>query len=238
MEIQDFEGFLTRGGYRFLDFGCSEGGSIEYAYKMFDNAWPGLGIDVNAKKIETAQGHGYDAINFDIMNIPNRKLVDFVTMSHVLEHLPDLKMADQFLRKSVAIARKFVFIRQPFFDADGWLAQRGLKLYWADWQNGHKNKMTSLDFYLTLNRMKSEGILNGFSIYFRDKISTSDHPAIHPINSPGDQHSYQLSLHPPKKMDISLENTFREIFVLVYIDDVNSPYFKNIKLDEKVIEVR
>ena len=236
MRDQDFELLVCKDEYHFFDFGCSTGECIDYAYQTFNNPGTGLGIDISEKKIEMAREKGHAAIAFDILKIPDRKLVEFVTMSHFLEHLPSVKIADQFLRKAVVVAKQYVFIRQPFFDADGYLAQHGLKLYWSDW-TGHPNKMTSLDFYLSLKKMKSEGLLSGFSINFVSKIPSSTHYVIHPLNSPIDQHWYDPAIHHHKKNDISLDNVFREIVVLVHVDKVEHSRFEMLSLDKEMISV-
>lgn len=236
MNVEGFEKLMVEKEYRFFDFGCSKGYGIDYAYQVFDDARSGLGLDISENKIELARENGHDAVVFDILMIPDRKLVEFVTISHFLEHLPSVKIADQFLRKAVTVARQFVFIRQPFFDADGYLAQQGLKLYWSDWR-GHPNKMTSLDFYLCLNKMKSEGLLSGFSINFTNKVTSSAHDVIHPLNSPIDQHRYESSVHPHKGKEVWLENVYREIFVLVHINKVDPSRFSKLDLDKKVLSV-
>lgn len=234
MNIQDFKELISKKEYRFLDFGCSTGSAIDYAYKLFDDSRPGLGLDINKKKIELARENGHDAIAFDILKIPDHKIVEFVTLAHFLEHLPSVTVADQILRKAVTVARKFVFIRQPFFDADGYLAQKGLKLYWSDWK-GHMNKMTSLDFYLSLNRMKTEGLLRSFTIHFHNKVASSADQAIHPLSSPIDQHGYDSATHPPKNSEIQLTGVYREIYVLVHIKKVDPSRFSKLNINEKVI---
>jgi len=234
VKIQEFEELIANKDYRFLDFGCSTGSAIDLAYKIFGYSRPGLGLDINEKKISLAKENGHDAIAFDILKLPDREIVEFVTMAHFLEHLPSVSVADQIIRKAVTVARQFVFIRQPFFDSDGYLAKHGLKLYWSDWK-GHSNKMTSLDFYLSLNRLKNEGLLNSFAIHFKNKVASSEHQAIHPLGSPIDQHGYDSAIHPPKDISIQLTDVYREIYVLVHIDKVDPSRFDKLDLDEKVI---
>jgi SAM-dependent methyltransferase len=236
MNIQDFEDQIARKEYKFLDFGCSYGSGMDHTYKIFDGARPGLGLDISEDKIEQARENGHDAMVFDILQIPDRKIVEFVTMTHFLEHLPSVKAADQFLRKAVAVARQFVLVKQPFFDADGYLAHRGLKLFWSDW-TGHPNKMTSLDFYLSLNRMKRQELIRGFSIHFVDKIVSSNHPTIHPLDSPVNQQVYDSTVHPIKERGISLDHVFKEIFVLIHIDKVNPLRFGKMDLSNSVLSI-
>ena len=58
-----------------------------------------------------------------------------------------------FVEKACSISKDFVFIQQPYFDADSYLFKKGLKLFWSDWR-GHPNRMTSLDFNLLLRDLK------------------------------------------------------------------------------------
>lgn len=205
---------LREGGFDFLDFGCSRGGSIGLAMRLFD-AKRGLGIDIAENKVKEARSAGYDAIVCDIKELPSRPLVRFCVMSHFLEHVPSRTDVVAYLKKAIAISREFIFIRQPYFDADGFLFQRGLKLYWSDW-HGHTNTMSTLDFYSILMPMLKAGTIGNFSIHVSGPIHSSDYPAVHPIRSPRDQHEYDPAKHPekPKKVQFE-ERVFTEVGVLI-----------------------
>ena len=110
--------------FDFIDFGCSAGGNVEFVNRILPDA-KGLGIDIDPKKVEAARARGVEAIILDILTIESQKLVEFVTMSHFLEHLDNPREAEKFIRKAVDISRSFVHIRQPFFDADGYLLEQG-----------------------------------------------------------------------------------------------------------------
>jgi hypothetical protein len=142
--------------YDFFDFGCSDGGCINYV-QAIDPSLRGLGIDIDQAKIDKARSKGLDAINADILALPQQKLVKFVTMSHFLEHLPNVMVAEAMIRRAAEVATDFVFVRQPWFDSDPLLLSHDLKFHWSDW-TGHPNKMTSLDFYLILRRAMTSGL--------------------------------------------------------------------------------
>src|SRR5687767_8260464 len=89
--------FIMLLGYDFFDFGCSTGGNIKFIKSIIPEA-KGLGIDIDHKKIDEAKSNGQDAITFDILSIPDVKSVEFVTMSHFLEHLPNVDSVDLFLK--------------------------------------------------------------------------------------------------------------------------------------------
>jgi SAM-dependent methyltransferase len=205
---------LLRGEFDFLDFGCSAGGSIEMAKRRF-RATRGLGIDIAPKKIEAARALGYDAMLYDIAELPGKPCVRFCVMSHFLEHVASRNDVASYIRKACAVSREFVYIQQPYFDADGYLFQRGLKLFWSDWR-GHPNCMTTLMFHNILAPLRAEGKIGDFSIHFRHPIKSSSDEAVHSIHSPRDQFEYDAKVHPPKPADDRFEfPVFRETVVWI-----------------------
>jgi hypothetical protein len=181
-------------GYDFMDFGCSGGGSINFAMKRF-KAKKGLGVDADLNKVSRALSDGYDAICLDVKSLTaSPEAVSFVTMMDFLEHLPSSKDAASIIYSACTVARDFIFIRQPWFDADGYLFRRGCKLYWSDW-SGHTNHMTTLHLYNILSRIPR---VTHFRIYGRNLISDSAHPAVHSLRSPTNQHDWDAVIHPQK----------------------------------------
>ena len=188
---------LKAGAFDFLDFGCSTGGSIGLAQSLFGKG-RGLGLDIDPAKVETARSSGHDAMLADLTNLtipPN--LVRHVMLCHFLEHLPGLKTAEQAMASAVRTAREFVYVAQPWFDSDGYLFSRGLKIYWSDW-HGHPNRMTSLDFHYVLEALRQRDMILGYRMFARDRISNSRNPVIHPLASRRNQHAYDRKVHPPK----------------------------------------
>jgi hypothetical protein len=196
-----------------LDFGCSKGGSLAFARKHLGGN-QGLGIDIDNAKVQETRAAGFHALNYDILEIPNEQLVRFVVMSHFLEHIPSLALVKQLLRKACVISSEFVYIQQPFFDADSYLFERGLKLFWSDW-TGHQNRMTSLELWLALRDLQNEGLPITFSLHAHKPITDSDNPCIHSIESPKDQHDYILGKHPAKHTLKFENNVFSELVCLI-----------------------
>lgn len=211
---------LTENNFDFIDFGCGIGGSMSLAKQIFDGE-RGLGLDVSETKINDAKAKGYEAECIDILGLPLMpKHCRFVIMSHFLEHLNSLKDAQIMIRNAIALARDFVYIQQPYFDADGLLLKDGYKLYWSDW-HGHPNRMTSLEFHYVLTRFLNEGLITRFVIYADKRIKRANHPAIHPLSSPIDQNVYDSAVHPAKKPKFRQFSypIFYEIKVLVDVCD-------------------
>lgn len=213
-EVVDFRNLIGAGSIDYIDFGCSKGGSIAFAKKRF-SGHQGLGIDIDQSKVEKTREAGYRAIQYNINDIPDEKLVRFVVMSHFLEHVPSHLDVKAFIRKARTISKEFVYVQQPYFDADAYLFEKGLKLFWSDW-SGHPNRMTSLELWLLQRDLKEEGLPITFSLYAHKNITDSADPRIHPLTSSINQFDYNVEVHPPKDPTILFENNiFHELVCLI-----------------------
>lgn len=196
--------------YDFLDFGAYKGGSIDYAHKLFGTV-RGLGIDIDPRQVETMRKAGYDSCQGDItsLDIPPNS-VRFVMISHLLEHLPDLSYVKATVQSAALAASDFLFIQGPFFDGGAYLESLDLKYYWADW-TGHPCHLTTGELCSVLDNLD----LKDYTLMACDRIRDSDHSAIHPINSPADQHHYDAESHPPKPHVAFEQELYREIICFV-----------------------
>lgn len=200
----------------FIDFGCSAGGNTKLVQNIYKNL-RGIGIDIDMEKVKKAKENGVDAYSYDILKLRDEKIVSFVTMSHFLEHLESRSLVNSFMHKAVALATNFVHIRQPFFDADGYLLERGFKLFWSDWR-GHKNNTTSLDFYKICQLLKNTNKITSYCIYGRSPIVDSNDECIVPLSAPIDSGKYDL--HMGEKKDIRFDvPVFKELIIELLVDD-------------------
>lgn len=221
--------------YDFIDFGCSYGDSIRYGIDNFGGKC-GVGIDIDPQKVELARKNGYDAILGDITKISKspefKKSVKFVSMIHFLEHLAGFKQAEECIHSAVSIARDFIFIRQPFFDSDIQLYNKGFKFFWSDWV-GHPFHMTSFDFHRILMPLQRHSKISSFIMFGNIPIVNSNDPTIHPLNSKIDQHEYDLKKHPPKNNNVNFNNVFRELEVFINLRNKNIVNYHMEKLHGK-----
>jgi hypothetical protein len=189
---------INLSAYDFVDFGCSAGGSIAFARDHLGGR-RGLGLDISPKKVEAAKAAGFDAEVADVTKLDPQETgtVRFAIMSHFLEHLPGRDTAQACIKSACDIAEDFVLIRQPYFDANGYLFSLGMKLYWSDW-TGHSYHMQSIELHNVLSRLNDQHKILRFLIFFRSEIKDSSHAAVHPLSSPVDQHQWNPQLHNPK----------------------------------------
>ncbi len=195
----EFTEYITKGLVDFVDFGCSSGGSMVEMSKLFPAA-RGLGVDIDEAKIAQAKSTGHQAMVADARYLRARSgNVRFCILSHFLEHLPSLNDATMSLLSATEISTDFVFVRQPNFDADGYLFNLGYKTYWSDW-HGHPNRMTALEMHRVFEYLLRRGSLESYEIYAHGRIKNSSDPAVHPLASPENQQIYDAEKHPPKPL--------------------------------------
>ncbi len=218
--------------YDYVDFGCSNGGSMEFAQRHLKGQ-RGLGIDIDERKVAAAKSKGYEAQVGDLTK-PQQFSghVRFSTIVHFLEHVPSATTAHQILGTAALISEEFVFIRQPWFDSDGALASLNLKLYWSDW-TGHTNHMTSLQLYISLLQLGNEGLVKEFSIFGHYAVKDTSDTCLIPLNEKRNSHHYNPSDHGSKNMGRPLPCAcFRELVAQVatkkkYNTTVLPPLFQN-----------
>lgn len=204
--------------YSFLDYGCSDGRSIELGIRRLGGE-RGLGVDINPEKVTQARERGYDAIELDATRMPRcRGTVDFAILSHFLEHLAGIRDASRCIRHAIGVSTRYVYIQQPWFDSDPYLFRKGLKLYWSDW-SGHTNRMTALEFHIVLWPLLQQGRIVRYCIYGRDRIESSGSVDVHTLASPCDSSVWSPDVHPAKPSIVFDEPVFRETIVIVALRD-------------------
>lgn len=200
---------LDFSGFDFIDFGCSDGKSIEDMQKLFPGA-KGIGLDIDPRKVATAKTKGKAAEVADVTKLGAAQKVRFVSMSHFLEHLPGQQLAFSCIESACKIATGFVYIRQPWFDSDGYLFSKGLKLYWSDWR-GHRYHMTAVELQSWLRRLLERKLINRFAIYGNGLVKDSSDSKVHPLNSPDEQNRWELGKHPEKPGATFDQDVFTEL---------------------------
>ncbi|AWC20843.1 N-acetylglucosaminyl-diphospho-decaprenol L-rhamnosyltransferase [Aminobacter sp. MSH1] len=211
--------YLSTNTYDHIDFGCSKGGSLEFARRKLGGA-RGLGIDLSKSKVDQTRAAGFDACIADATSLSlHPGAVRFVTMLDFLEHLPSVSNARGCISAACAVASEFVYIRQPWFDSDGYLFSQQLKLYWSDW-TGHPNAMTSLEFHNIISNIPG---VQRWRLFGVKRIDDSNHPAVHSLLSPKDQSVWEASKHPPKPSVKFSQPIFTQIACVVELTQHGLP---------------
>jgi hypothetical protein len=214
--IQD----INDGRFQAIDWGSSVGGSIDFAEKRLGLS-PIVGIDIDPKKVKAAREAGCTVVEANATEIqldPNVVSASF--MFHFLEHLPSLRAAQQTISSACRASRDFVLIRQPYFSGDEELFRCGLKLAWSTWKV-HTNKMGPLEFYVTLEELRSKGALKQFNIGYGIPIPDASDSQILPLGTNADTLHYNAEEHGPKPR-LSFSTLFREICVFIRKSDAFS----------------
>ncbi len=186
----------------FFDIGCNKGGSLRKYGAMFGATDRGIGIDINIDRVVETQRAGFSATQLDLADLDvslHEGQLRFCTMIHVLEHIPSHFRVRTMIQNACRLSQEFVFIKQPWFDADPMLFRHGLKFLWSNWEE-HPNRMTLLELRNILQPFLEAGMIRRYSLYGADPISDSRDVNIHPLTAPPDQEGYDEAIHPPKSL--------------------------------------
>lgn len=177
--------------FTFMDFGASQGGSLNWASGAFGGR--GIGVDIDPKKIERLREKGFDGFVSDAtrLDLPPDS-VRYATMINFLEHLPGTDVGSQIIRSAIHVASDFVFILGPDFEALPELKEQGFKKYYADW-SGHTWHHTMGELAKIVAPFKLPYVL-----LQTDPIRDSFHETILPLNASRNRGPYDPAIDPPK----------------------------------------
>lgn len=183
---------LKEGEFAFLDMGCGDGGSIAFCQDAFGRG-RGMGVEVDAGKVEIARREGLPVIEADISHVDLPvKSVSFCSMMDFLEHVRPAA-TPAILQGAMRVARDFLYIRHPSFDEGEYLESLGLRLSWTHW-SGHRNPMTLPQL---TDALEAAGART-YVVVPRKQLLDSTHPSVVPLGAPEDTVAYEAELHGPK----------------------------------------
>ena len=195
-------------GYDMLDIGASKGrGSIDFlkhalvkvfGAKLSTEYNPkSLGIDIDEQKVIACKKAGGDCIVGDVTKLKSSKSeatkVDGITIWHVLEHMPNCKIAEDIWKQSSLMARHFTSFHGPNFD-DQYVLEH-FHRYYEDW-TGHSCHFNST--MLEHSIRTSVNPAHQFLIIAAKPIRSTVSPIIIPKGSKRNSHHYNESIHPTK----------------------------------------
>ena len=176
----------------------------------------GLGVDLSPKKVDSAIASGHSAVVADATDLDLAEdTVDFVLMIHFVEHLPTFDAAVRTIASAIRVARSFVYIRHPWFDADAQLFDLGYKFYWSDWV-GHKLHFDRLAFVRAFNRL---GFKGRWCLMGRGLVQDTRHSSIIPLFAPFDSFAADAQ-QAAQRTGVELRPTaFSEVACLIQTGD-------------------
>ena len=141
-----------------LDIGCGSGGLL---YPAREAGWQVRGMELSeqaARNIREDQGIEVDVSNFLEYDTSGAEQYDVVVLRHVLEHLPDSKLAmtkiGELLKPGGLALLEFPNTRSVSYATKRLLKNRGLKnkKYSDEWRPGHCNEFCRESFSYLLEQ--------------------------------------------------------------------------------------
>ncbi len=209
---------IKPGQYDFLDFGSGKGGCATYATKKLEGK-NHLCFEIRKEAVDNLNSLGHPCVHADItaISLP-KKAVRFVTMSHVLEHLPTIDHVTKVLQTAVEVATDFVFIEGPTFDFDKYLKKQGFKFFWHD-SCGHTAKVTTSHIY---KLSKQLGVRTQYWLVEQPYVDNSLSRDILPYNTPSYPNRYKEKIHPKKEyVSFTHEKVFRSWICFLVLTEIN-----------------
>jgi len=145
----------------------------------------GVGVDLSMKKARIAHEAGHRVVVADACNLPFAdNSFQHSTMYHVLEHLNSLDEVEQVIAEARRTSAQYLHIRGPWFDADDYLAERGLALYWSTWP-GHPTHLTRSGLYIAIAMLGLEDyVISGRGTPVTDSRDRRIHPVGYEAGGP------------------------------------------------------
>jgi hypothetical protein len=203
---------LNVAGYDFLDFGTGAGGCYDFAKQRL-HGQSGLGFEFLPHRVTALKNKGYECVLADItkLSLP-KKSVKFVTISHVLEHLPSLTDVTKVIALAINTATDFVFIEGPTFDFDTYLKKCDLKFFWVGWSNHPSPVTTSF-----IKKVCIANKVYGYDLLVEQPpIQSSLSTDIVPLESTIGN-AYRLDLHGPKPLVNFDKLLFRSFVYFIWV---------------------
>ena len=209
---------IKSGQYDFLDFGSGKGGCATFAVKKLLGK-SHLCFEIRKEAIDNLNKLGHSCVYADITNLSlPKKSVRFVTISHVLEHLPTLEHVYKVLQTAVDVATDFVFIEGPTFDFDDYLKSHGFKFFWHD-SCGHTTRVTTQHIH---RRAKKLGVLTQHWLIEQPYVDNSLSLDILPYGIPSSPNKYKEKIHPKKTfVSFTTKKVFRSWICFLVLNEIN-----------------
>ncbi|MCZ7974346.1 hypothetical protein O9X80_07570 [Agrobacterium salinitolerans] len=173
-----------------------------------------IGLNIEHLRLDNMRRAGLPCEEINAFDIPDTESVDYIFMSHLLEHLQTAQEVTDLVLKCLRLAKKGIYIAGPFFEDDSYIRTHGLKFVWGDW-SGHVSRFGIYNFLPLLRHMMGEKVTVslGFPIF----DSSSDN--VVSVAERKDIDSFERDAKAPKP-SISLPRpAFQEFVAFIKLDD-------------------
>jgi len=202
----------------FVDIGSGRGNSILMASKLWGG--DGIGYETSLNRNAEAIERGYDCrleSALDALPKLGDGCFDYAVINHFLEHLAGTGEVRTIIQHACRVTSGFVFVAGPWFDSDGPLFRRGLKIFASDWPEDHPTRVTMMDLYRAFQDFMPGGTLK---LYGRQPITSTDHHYLFPIQAvtrglKGPYH-YDPEQHGAKPAGEYIDGCFWEVCAIAY----------------------
>ena len=200
----------------FIDIGCSKGGSYKHIKKKF-NFTSGLGIDLDETKVFQSLQNNIPALVLDATNLSifTDNACKLISIMHVLEHLPNIKVIEDVIKESIRVASDKIYIRGPTF-YDNYLKEKGFRFFWSHW-TGHTCHVEPDDIIKILKKYN----ISNYELNYLRQVEDSSDTTIQPFNCDIDRFDYDPEIDPPKEMGIKLENIYKEFEITIFLQEMD-----------------
>lgn len=203
---------LASGVVDFLDLGSGGGRSYEHVRRTTELK-VGVSLDVAREKVIECRRVNDLSFVYDIRDVPySFGAVSAAFMLNVLQQVAAEKAVLQVVQNALVASRDYVMIRQPFFDHDAALAERGFRSYWGDWSTQHSRM--DVPFLAGLAR-RCGPFAERLRVFGIDRISDSMSPHILPLAAPPEQEGYDEAQHGGKTEVVFDFPSYREAMVII-----------------------
>lgn len=147
---------------RFIDFGCGNGRSSEFASSIA--AGQGFGIDISDDAVDACRAKGLAAERGDLLEFEQRSVAVSTFAINVVQELPGRAAFERGLANMIRAARNFAMVQHSFFDADPQLALCGQQIE-ANFEKKIQYKPTAADYIAFAQRHQDALNLSGLGVF-------------------------------------------------------------------------
>ena len=165
----------------FYDFGAGKGNSMGRAVQWWGGR--GVGFEDSGPRRAIAVERGYNVQPGrmpDCMAALPPDGARYSVINHVLEHIPEMRIARKIIQEALRVSREFVYLAGPWMESDLELMLAGCKWFCNDWPKDHPTRVTALDIYSAARDSKQA---KHIAVYGRDRIGDTGHDHVYPLES-------------------------------------------------------